>query len=213
MSRPAGRDDGFSYLEILVAMTVFVVIGAVFTTGVVQLYRTAGAADAEYTAESQASLALLRLEKQIRYAYSIGTVHNEGAAATPYLEYLVMAPASAGSTSLVKRCVQVRMAGSAPAMQLQSRYWTAGAPAGVTGWATLASGLSAGAAPFVRTEPTSAVNHQLLTVSLAARSGAAIRSSSITFTALNTYAGTVLDSSGNPLPATSEPCYDSSLRS
>jgi prepilin-type N-terminal cleavage/methylation domain-containing protein len=200
-------DDGFSLVEILVVLGITALIGAVFTTGVLQLYRTAGASDDDYATQSQTSQALLRLEKQVRYAYSIGTPHTEGS--TPYLEYLVMAPVSAGSTTLVKRCVQLRLAGS----QLQSRYWTAGTASTVTGWTQLAGNLATpGTPPFVRTPPTTAVNHQLLTVRLAARSGTSVRTSAMTFTALNTYASTVLDSSNNPIAATAEPCYEATTR-
>lgn len=201
------HDDGFSLVEILVVLGITAIIGAVFTTGVIALYRTAGAEDNDYATQSQTSQALLRLEKQVRYAYSIGTPHTE--ATVPYLEYLVMTPASATSTTLVKRCVQLRLSGA----RLQSRYWTAGSASTVTGWTQLAGNLApTGTPPFVRTPPTTAVNHQLLTVRLAARSGSSARTSTLTFTALNTYASTVLDSSGNPIAATAEPCYDTSTR-
>lgn len=199
-------DDGFSLVEILVVLAITTLIGAVFTTAVLQLYRTAGAEDNDYATQSQTSQALLRLEKQVRYAYSVGTPHVEGT--TPYLEFLVMSPVTAGSTTLVKRCVQLRLAGTS----LQTRYWTAGTANTVTGWTQLAGGLTATTTPFVRTAPTTAVNHQLLTVRLAARSGTSVRSSAMTFTALNTYASTVLDSDNNPIAATAEPCYDTSTR-
>jgi hypothetical protein len=183
-----------------VVLAITALIGAVFITGIVQLYRTAGAEDNDYATQSQTSQALLRLEKQVRYAYAIGAVHTEGTAATPYVEYLVMTPV-AGQTTLVKRCMQLRLTGTDPKnMQLQSRYWTQGSANTVTGWTPLAGNLGpAGSA--------------LLTVRLAARSGNAVKTSSITFTALNTYASTALDTSGNPIAATAEPCYDTSTRS
>jgi prepilin-type N-terminal cleavage/methylation domain-containing protein len=200
-------DDGFSLIEILVVLGITALIGAVFTTAVLQLYRTAGAEDDDYATQSQTSQALLRLEKQIRYAYAVDAPHTEGT--VPYLEYLVMTPVTPSSSTLVKRCTQLRLNGSV----LQTRYWTAGSANTVTGWTQLATGLaSTGTAPFVRTEPTTAVDHQLLTVQLAARSGTSVRSSAITFTALNTYASTALDTSGNPIAASAEPCYDPSTR-
>jgi len=200
------NDDGFSLVEILVVLAITSVIGAVFTTGVLQLYRTAGAADNDYATQSQTSQALLRLEKQVRYAYSIGTPHVEGT--TPYLEYLVMAPVTATSTTLAKRCVQLRLSGPA----LQTRYWTAGSASTVTGWTQLAGNLVASTTPFVRTAPTTAVNHQLLTVRLTSRAGSSERNSAMTITALNTYASTALDTSNNPIAANAEPCYDPSTR-
>jgi prepilin-type N-terminal cleavage/methylation domain-containing protein len=199
-------DDGFSLVEMLVVLAITALIGAVFTTGVLQLYRTATAADNDYATQTQSSQAVLRLEKQVRYAYSIGAPHTEGT--TPYLEYLVMTPVTAGSTTLVKQCVQLRVAGT----QLQTRSWTAGSAGTVTGWTQLAGNLVSGPAPFVRISPTTAVNHQLLTVRLSARAGTSVRTSAMTFTALNTYAATVLDTNGNPIAATAEPCYDTSTR-
>jgi prepilin-type N-terminal cleavage/methylation domain-containing protein len=201
-----GDDDGFSLVEILVVMAITSVIGAVFTTAVLQLYRTAGAEDNDYATQSQTSQALLRLEKQVRYAYSVGAPHLEGT--TPYLEYLVMTPVTPASTTLAKRCVQLRLSGSA----LQTRSWTAGSAGTVTGWTQLAGNLTASTTPFLRTAPTTAVDHQLLTVRLAARSGTSVRTSAMTFTALNTYASTVLDSNNNPIPASAEPCYATSTR-
>jgi prepilin-type N-terminal cleavage/methylation domain-containing protein len=207
--RPAG-DGGFSLTEILVAMSITALIGAVFTTAILQLYKTAGAEDNDFATQSQTSQALLRLEKQVRYAYSIGTVHAEGATAMPYVEFLVMVQPVATSPEMIKRCMQLRLNGT----QLQSRYWTQGSAGTVTAWMPLADNLStAGAVPFARTQPTAAVNHQLLTVRLAGRSGTAVKTSAITFTALNTYASTALDTAGNPIAATAEPCYDTSTRS
>jgi prepilin-type N-terminal cleavage/methylation domain-containing protein len=200
-------DDGFSLVEIVVVLAITSIIGVVFTTGVLQIYRTSTAEDNDFATQSQTSQALLRLEKQVRYAYAIGTVHTEGT--VPYVEYLVMTPV-AGQTTLVKRCMQLRLSST----QLQSRYWTQGSAGTVTSWAPLAADLSStGSMPFVRTEPTAAVNHQLLTVRLAARSGTSVKTSAITFTALNTYAAGALDTSGNPIAVTAEPCYDTSTRS
>jgi prepilin-type N-terminal cleavage/methylation domain-containing protein len=210
--RPRRDDEGFSLVEIIVVLSITSLIGAIFTTAILQLYKTANAEDADFVTQSQTSQALLRLERQVRYAYSIGTVHTEGT--IPYVEYLVMAPV-AGQTTLVKRCTQMRLTGTDPNnQQLQSRYWTQGAAGTVTGWTPLAGNLVAtGSMPFIRTSPTAAINHQLLTVRLAARSGTSTKTSTMTFTALNTYSSGALDTSGNPIAVTAEPCYDTSTRS
>jgi len=208
----ARGDHGFSLVEILVVLGIMSVVGAVFTTGIVQIYRTTTAAESDGITQSQLSQALMRLDGSLRYAYSIGAVHIEGAA--PYVEYLVLA-AQAGTTSAVKGCVQLRLTGSgSPNLQLQSRSWAMTSPGSPSAWTPLASNLStvAGSAPFVRTQPTTSVNHQLLTIQLTAQSGAARKTSTLTFTALNTYASTALDSAGNPLAATAEPCYNTATR-
>jgi len=206
-------DGGFSLAETLVVLAIMSVISAVFTTGVLQIYRVTSAAESGSITQSQLSQALLRLDNSLRYAYSIGAVHTEGS--TPYVEYLVMT-AEPGQSSTAKRCVQLRLAGSgAQDLQLQSRSWAMVSPGSPSAWIPLASSLStvAGSTPFVRTQPTTAVNHQLLTLRLAAQSGSVTKTSVLTFTALNTYAGTALDSSGNPLPVTAEPCYNVAVRS
>jgi len=206
-------DGGFSLAETLVVLGIMSVISAIFTTGVLQIYRATGAAESDSITQSQLSQALLRLDKSLRYAYSIGAVHTEGS--TPYVEYLVLT-AEPGQSSNAKRCLQLRLAGSGSQnLQLQSRSWALASPGSPSAWVPLASSLStvAGSAPFVRTQPTTAVDHQLLTLRLAAQSGSATKTSVLTFTALNTRAGTALDSSRNSLPATAEPCYNAAARS
>jgi type II secretory pathway pseudopilin PulG len=207
------HDGGFGLVETVVAMAIMSVAGAVFTTGVLQIYRASGSAEADSVIQSQLSQALLRLDKSLRYAYSIGAVHTEGT--MPYVEYLV-STATPGQSSYAKYCVQLRLAGSGTQhLQLQSRSWAMSSPGSPSAWAPLAADLNtvAGSPPFVRTQPTTAVNHQLLTIRLTAQSGAATKTSVLTFTALNTYASTTLDSSGNPLAATAEPCYNAATRS
>jgi prepilin-type N-terminal cleavage/methylation domain-containing protein len=205
------HDGGLSLVEMLVALAISSVVGAVFTTGVLQIYRTATAAEADSITQSQLSQALLRVDKSLRYAYSIGAAHIEGT--TPYVEYLVMT-ADPGQSSYSKSCVQLRLAGSAPNLQLQTRSWSLASPGTPSAWTPLASNLAAvaGSAPFVRTQPTTALNHQLLTIRLAAQSGTAAKTSALTFTALNTYSSTALDSAGNSLAVTAEPCYNAAAR-
>jgi hypothetical protein len=210
---PAG-DDGVSLVELLVAMGISSVVGIVFTTGILQVYSTASSAEGDAITQQQLGQALVRLDLSLRYAYSIGTVHTE--ATVPHVEFLTRAQVSTGS-GFVQRCVQLRLAGTDPQdLALQSRYWDKTASAAQPSvWLPLATQLTtmAGAAPFVRVQPTATANHQLLTVRLGARSGRTVKSSAITFTALNTYASTAFDDRGNPMAATTEPCYDTGARS
>ena len=144
----------------------------------------------------------------------IGAPHTEGT--TPYVEYLVVAPEPGGS-EYVQRCVQLRLFGSdAQNLQLQTRSWTVATTVSPSAWTPLASGLStvSGAAPFVRTQPTTALNHQLLGIKLVARSGTSNKATrAVTYTALNSNANTALDASGNPIAVTAEPCYHTATRS
>ena len=211
--RPPGDDDGFSLTELLVAMGIASVGGAVFTTGILQIYRTASAAEGDSITQQQLGQALIRLDQSLRYAYSIGTVHTEGT--TPYVEYLVRAQETPTS-GFIQRCVQLRLTGTDPQnLALQTRYWNKTATAAQpTAWLPLATQLTTlgGAAPFIRTQPTATVNHQLLTVQLGAKSAGAVKSSALTFTALNTYLSTAFDANNKPVAATAEPCYDTGAR-
>jgi prepilin-type N-terminal cleavage/methylation domain-containing protein len=211
--RPPTGDDGFSLTELLVAMGIASVVGIVFTTGILQIYRTASSAEGDSVTQQQLGQALIRLDLSLRYAYSIGTVHTEGTA--PYVEFLTRAQDSTTS-GFVQRCVQLRLTGTdSQNLALQTRYWNKTATAAQpSAWLPLATQLTtlAGAAPFIRVQPTATANHQLLTVQLGARSSNSVKSSAITFTALNTYASTAFDASGKPVAATTEPCYDTGAR-
>ena len=181
----ARRDDGFGLLEVLVSMALTGVAGAVFTAAVVQIYRTAGVDESRSIAQSQVSQALLRLDREIRYASYVGATSP----ARPYVEYLLQGG-----------CVQLRLADG----QLRRRTWTpgGGTPA-PTAWQPIASQVSSNA-PFTRLDPAGPLGHQRLTVDLTATDGGVSRHSSVTFTALNTDQNTA---------AGADPCDDPSTRS
>ncbi len=208
-------EAGASLVELLVASGIMAIVGVIFTTGVIQVYRTQQAAEADAITQGELSRAMLRLDRAVRYAYFIGTPHTE-AGGVPYVEYFSITPDVASGTH-VKQCVQLRLAGTDPlALRLETRSWKqTAATAAPTGWVTLASHLTRvnGAAPFTRTSPTQAVNHQLLTVRLGARYGTTTKATALSFTAMNTYQSTSSDAvTGNPIPVATEPCYDSGAR-
>ncbi len=213
MRRRRPDDDGFSLTELMVAMGIASVVGIVFTTGILQIYRTATTAEGDSVTQQQLGQALVRLDQSLRYAYSIGTVHTESDG--PYIEYLTRAQDTATS-GFIQRCVQLRLTGTDPLdLALQTRYWNkTAAAAQPSAWLPLATQLTTlnGAAPFIRTQPTATVNHQLLTVQLGARSADTVKSSALTFTALNTYLSTAFDANNKPVAKTAEPCYDTGAR-
>jgi prepilin-type N-terminal cleavage/methylation domain-containing protein len=55
-------DDGFSLVEAMVGMVIMAIVGAVFTTGIVQVFRTARDNEARATTQAGISQALLRLD-------------------------------------------------------------------------------------------------------------------------------------------------------
>lgn len=214
MSRTPG-DSGSSLVELIVTTGIMALVGAIFTTGVIQVYRTRQAAEADAITQGELSRAVLRLDRTIRYAYFIGTPHTESGG-VPYIEYLTMSQGTTTGT-YVKQCVQLRLTGNDPLdLRLQTRTWTVTAAAVTpTGWVTLASNLTrvAGADPFTRSSPTQAVNHQLLTVRLGARHGATTKATALTYTAMNTYQSTAFDAAtGKPIAVAAEPCHHPGAR-
>jgi prepilin-type N-terminal cleavage/methylation domain-containing protein len=192
------RDDGFSLVEVTVTMMIISIVGVLFTTAILQVFNAANATQARSVVQAQTSQALLRLDREIRYAWYLGAT----SAGRPYVEYLI----GAGNA---QQCVQLRLADG----QLQRRTWahdgTAPAP---TAWLPLASQVSSGA-PFTRLDATGARGHQQLTVDLTAQDGNQRKHSNITFTALNTDQNTVSDGTGGTGAGTDEPCYDPGTRS
>ena len=158
-------------------MVIMTVVMALFTSGILQMYRLVNATDAKSVAQSQVSLALLRIDKDVRYAAGISV---------PYLlsgnQYVDLRLPRAGSSL----CVQLRVAGG----KLQRRTWTWKAtPFSPGNWVTLASGVTS-ATPFSYAGPDTEISYQRLSVDLRATAGvgakAVTKTSKITYTALNT---------------------------
>jgi Tfp pilus assembly protein PilW len=173
----ASDDAGFTLVDVLVSMLIMSIVMVIFTTGIIQLHRLANSTEARSDAQSQISVALLRLDKEVRYAAGIGLPHTVNG--NPYVEYLIT---RAGGD----QCVQLRVAGGI----LSRRTWIPGAvPLAPAPWTALASNITT-AQPFEHLAATDTIGHQRLTVKLAATSGngrnTVRKASEITFTALNT---------------------------
>jgi type II secretory pathway pseudopilin PulG len=167
MSTPR-RDDGTSLVEMAVAMSLMAMLAAMLTSGMVQLYRATTAAVTRSEAQSQVAVALLRLDRQIRYAMRI---HLNSATSVSY------EVPETGTT----RCYDMRLF----SQKLQQRSKPAGG--GYGSWTTLASGITNG--NFSYTAPTDLNDHQRLEVQMTATSSggsAATKDFDVTFTALNT---------------------------
>jgi hypothetical protein len=176
--RPAG-DGGLTLVDVLVSMTIMTVVMAMFTSGIVQMYGMVNGTDSKSVAQSQVSIALLRLDKDIRYASGISIPYL--LSGNQHVDFLLP---TAGSPM----CVQLRVA----AGKLQRRTWTWNVnPFAAKPWVTLASGITS-PTPFSYTGSTTDIVYQRLTVDLKATagSGAAVvtRNNKVTYTALNTTA-------------------------
>lgn len=181
----AGPDDaGFTLVEMIVAMAVFLVFLAIITSSVISI--TAASSRAQLIARTSNGVLVVfqNLDRQIRYADSI---NFPGAGATAGSRYVEFRIAAGSAPSSVATCVQWRYW---PATKsIQSRQWPeSGTPS--PNWATKVTNvIDTGAAtyPFQLMSATTSSATQRLVLSISSgtvslTSGASISS---TFVARN----------------------------
>jgi type II secretory pathway pseudopilin PulG len=170
--RKKSDDAGFTLIDTMVAMTVMTIVMAVFTTSVLQMYRTANSVEARSITQSQISTAMQRLDRQIRYAKGISEPYTIGGIV--YVDLLAVQQTK-------RQCIQLRVANGV----LSQRTWTYLAnPLDLTGWTAIAYGLTT-ATPFDYLPPTDVLGQQQLTVTLGGGTGSGTDTNTVTFTALN----------------------------
>ena len=187
-----GDDDGLTLIDVLTSMAIMTVVMALFTSGIVQMYRMVNGTDARSVAQTQVSVALLRLDRDVRYASGISrTGTTPGVSSSATVDYLVRETKTvSGALTVVPNCKRVRVQGT----RLQQMVWPLSmrdvTRLGTTyRWTTLATGITS-PAPFTYSAPTTEISYQRLTVTLRATSGtgprAVSKNSTVTYTALNT---------------------------
>lgn len=168
-----GDDTGTTLIELTIALTLMSVFLAMFSTGVVRMFRSTNHSTATATAQSQIHIAFQRLDSALRYATSIS---QEGAVGSDwYVEYLT-------TYTGVALCRQLRLTAGG---LLQYRQWPQETPPPV--FTTVASGLSA-TRPFTRTPAgTDGYTFERLTVNVVTSgiTDARTRQINVTFAALN----------------------------
>jgi type II secretory pathway pseudopilin PulG len=186
----ARRDEGYSLIEVLMAMVCTSILLTLVTSAIIQIYHSVNAVDAASAAQSQVDTTFERLDKEVRYARAIsdpGTVGGD-----QYVEYLL-------DNDTADVCVELRLHQATG--EFQRRQWVKDqGPAAPTRWQVLASSVTA-ATPFTVTAARDVqltdVRYQQLTVDITAvtgggrglsaaagRAGSA-RETDVTFTALN----------------------------
>jgi len=195
-ARARSRDDaGYSLLEVLVTMGVMSVLMVIFTTAIIQVFRTSGKAESIAAAQSELQRGFQRFDRELRYASWIAQPGQVGTAW--YVEF-------AGPDGT--ECLQLRLE-TAPATGTGSRdgqgvlqllRWKAAAlpPVKNQPGQTVASQLVVtGVDPFferqaagVSPDPDSEFipDFQRLRVRLTSRVGSGTAQVDTTFTALNT---------------------------
>ena len=194
--RGPARDSGVSLVELLVAMSIFVVVIGVFMSGVVSMTRVTARAQGVSDSETAARRVMDRFDKQVRYSTAVNSA-GFGAAGTTgplYVEYLVPAQASDGSPY----CAQWRYDPTARTVAL--RTWTDSVTPSPSAWSILATNVRniATNPPFVLTFASLSLVSQELTVTLdigpAARAGVLV---STTYVARNTSVNTTSNTDAN----------------
>lgn len=126
-----GRTDaGMTLVELIVAMGIFVIVIAVFMSGIVVMTKDTARAQAVADSGDGVRAAFLRLDKDVRYAAAINAP-DFGADGAYYVEYLTTA-VKAGMPPI---CTQWRVVPGTKV--LQRRTWNNTSPAKATSWLTV----------------------------------------------------------------------------
>src|SRR5690349_6206837 len=176
---PEPVDAGMTMIEIVVSMVIMMMAMSILTAGFLQIYSATAKIDSLSSAQSQATIAFRRLDKEIRYSSSISAPGVVGVA-DYYVEYVM---SLLGTTT----CVELRLQGSAG--QLQRRSWPKDATLVTpTAWQPLISSVLP-AQPFTLVPVDPVHNYLRLGVSLTVSFGNGAtktqRTTNVTFVALN----------------------------
>lgn len=174
----SGRDGGVTLVEVAVSAAVMAVAMAIFTTAIVQIFRTVNKVDALSSAQTQVAVAFQRLDKEVRYASAVSTPAQTGG--DSFVEYVL-------STLTTNTCVQLRLRASTG--QLMRRTWSKDAATVTpTGWALLLSSVSS-SAPFALTAGDTPFTPPILTINVQVTAGAGTtattRETAVAIAALN----------------------------
>lgn len=181
----ADPERGTTLVEVMVAMLLMTIFGAIFTGAMITLTRTTNKAQALTTSSTQTNQAYLTLDKTVRYARAITTPARGSGTGDWYVELR-------STSSGVERCTQLRV--DIVTQQLQRRTWATSSST-EPAFRQISSGIVNGTAatgttqPFALETPGSTVPYQQLDIYLQATAGSAgdpaTSTSSFSFTALN----------------------------
>jgi hypothetical protein len=174
------RDGGVTLAEMAVTTGIMSAVMAIFTTGVVQLFKAGNNNELVALTQAQLNTAFLRLDRNVRYAAGISKEHFN-AAGDMQVEYLNTEVASGEP-----ECAQLEL--NRAAKVLRRQVWPqATKPAGK--WVVLANEIDVDKSSFELLDPGQDTGFQRLKIVLVVASrpglGATSAKTEITFTALN----------------------------
>ncbi|MEV6491617.1 prepilin-type N-terminal cleavage/methylation domain-containing protein [Actinoplanes sp. NPDC051633] len=192
---PAARDRddaGFSLAEVVVTLSVMSVVMVVFTSAILQVYRTSAKSESISITQTQLQLAFQRFDRELRYASWIAQPGQVGTAW--YVEYAGFDGSQCGQLRLETASNPDQDSPNDANGVLQWLTWPrATPPAPGTPGRTVASNLVTpdSTGPFERQTPTSpgtsgfTPDFQRLRVRVSAQVGDSVAEVDSTFTALN----------------------------
>lgn len=165
-------ERGTSLVEVVVAMTIMVICGGIFTSAVVTLYGVTNRAQAVTNSATQSNQAYQALDKLVRYAAAITTPGYGVGAGTARYWYVELRDTTSGA----EVCTQLRV--NTSSQQLQRRTWSPANLSTLTAWVQISSDITNGGAtagstdqPFVLAASAPTANRQQLRFTLVATAG------------------------------------------
>ncbi|GAA2326775.1 hypothetical protein [Dactylosporangium salmoneum] len=126
-----GDDRGVTLAELAVTTGIMSVVMAIFTTGLVQLFKAGNANEMVALTQAQLNTAFLRLDRELRYSAGFGPLRTDASGNT-FVEYLN--PGTAGGTPA---CVQLELYKDGKTLRRQAWPSQGSKPTGR--WSVLAS--------------------------------------------------------------------------
>lgn len=154
----APRDDaGFTLVEMIVSMSVFMVFLAIVMSAIAMLHGSLTTTTNRADATTRARAAIALLDRQLRYATAVNTPVTSSN--DVYLEFQGLTTAGAA------RCYQWRVQTSTK--RLQERDWTPGSPSSAV-WRSVSTGIAntTAQAPFTFSAATATAQYQSVLVDL-----------------------------------------------
>ena len=192
--RRATGDEGFSLIELIVAMGIFTTVIAVFMSGIMVMFRDTNRTQAAAANTDNLRSVFVAMDKQVRYADGMNVPGAVGA--RWFVEFRT--PQDGG---LPSTCYQWRYDTSAGTLAWRSWTATAAVPAASSGWRQVAAGLATGDEALKKPDGTAVKPFTMLP--------AALVSSGTTGSVTGTVTGTVATAGSS---AAADPNLTSQLR-